>query len=68
MRIVAGILMIIGAVFLAIIGLSGLVISGESIGWEFIGKGFFRMLPSLLVLLVAFILGFGAYRVLKGRK
>lgn len=68
MRIAAGILMIVGAVFCAVIGLSGLMISGESIGWEFIGKGFFRMLPSLLVLVVAIILGRWAYRVLKGRR
>jgi len=64
---VAGILMIIGAVFFAAIGLSALrnpvllVLSGDVFG-------FIRALPALFVLLLAFFLGFWGYRTLKRRK
>ena len=58
---VAGILMIIGAVILAVIGFVTLLNQPTSLV-------FMRALPALLVLLLAILLGFGAYRVLKGRK
>lgn len=58
---VAGILMIIGAVILAVIGFVTLLNQPTPLV-------FMRALPALLVLLLAILLGFGAYRVLKGRK
>lgn len=57
----AGILMIIGAVIFAVIGFLTLLSEPVLIG-------FFRALPALLVLLLAYFLGFGGYRVLKRRK
>lgn len=61
MRTAAGILMIIGAVFFAVIGFLTL--------WsEPVLLGFVRALPALLVLLLAFFLGFWGYRALKRSK
>jgi len=67
MRIAAGIVMIIGGVFFAAIGFPALapsvllVLSGDVFG-------FIRALPALLVLLLAFFLGFWGYRTLKRKK
>ena len=61
MRVAAGILMIIVAVICAVIGF-GTLFS------EPVLLAFFMALPALLILLVAFLLGFGGYRVLKRKK
>ena len=61
MRIVGGILLAIGAVVLAALGFVTLLNQPA----PFV---FMRALPALLVLLSGILLGFGAYRVLKGRK
>ena len=61
MRTVKGILMIMGAVILAV--LAFVTLSNQPTPLVFM-----RALPALLVLLLGILLGFGAYRVLKGRK
>ena len=67
MRIAAGILMLIGAVVLAVIGFQALapsvflLLSGDA-------SGFIRGLAPLFVLLLAFALGFGGYRALKRKR
>lgn len=61
MRIVGGILMIVGAVVFAALGI--MTLFNQPAPFMFM-----RALPALLVLLVGILLGFGAYRVLKGRK
>lgn len=61
MRIVGGVLMVIGAVIFAALGFVTLLNQPA----PFV---FMRALPALLVLLVGILLGFGAYRVLRGRK
>jgi len=64
MRATAGILMIVGAVVFAAIGF-GTLLSQPVLLEHF---DFFRALPALLVLLVAFFLGFRGYNTLKKNK
>ena len=61
MRIVTGILMIIGAVLLAVIAIG-------AIQWEAVIPTLVRSLPPLLLLLLAFFLGFWGYRILRKLK
>lgn len=61
MRIVGGILLIIGAVVFA----AGGIVTLLNQPGPFV---FMRALAPLLLLLVGILLGVGAYRVLKGRK
>jgi len=59
MRVVGGIIMAIVAIFLVALGLVTLLNQPAP---------FMRQLPAILVCLAGVGIGFGAYRVLKGRK
>ena len=61
MRTVGAIAMIIGAFAFAVLGL--VTLANQPAPFVFM-----RALPALLVLLLGILLGYGAYRVLKGRK
>lgn len=64
MRATAGIMMIVGAAIFAVIGFGTLLNQSVLLGHF----DFFRALPALLVLLVAFFLGFRGYNTLKRNK
>jgi len=58
--------MVVGAVVFAALGIVTLL--NQPAPFIFTPLGFVRALPALLFLLFGILLGFGGYRLLKGRK
>ena len=68
MRIIAGVLVIIFAVFIAVIAIVTIASNMDTYLAMRVDLGFVRALPPLLILLSAIGIGFWGYRILKRTK